>query len=373
MRKEIKSAVITGIIVVAAVAGIAYYFDSLDKSTGTSNVNLVKPLPANTSSISIDESQYPVVPDLTGITGYINTSPDNLPTQMKNKVVLYDFWTYSCINCLRTLPYLEAWNAKYADKGLLIIGVHSPEFEFEKDINNVKMAVQKYGITYPVVLDNNHQTWDAFNNRYWPAEYLTDYTGHIRHTHFGEGDYDQTETVIQQLLAERDQRLGLSVDSNMSLVNLQPHQFSDQQTPELYFGYDFAQGRSFIGNQEGFQPDKTVTYLLPSNLVQNDYYLQGDWQNLPDSMKLSSSDGKIVLPYYAKDVHIVASGPDTDVQVLLDGKPITSSDAGQDVQNGIVHVSENRLYTVVSSQQVATHTVTLIAKPGFQIYTFTFG
>ena len=373
MRKEIRSAAITGIVVVAVVAGIAYYFDSLDKQTSTTSLNPVQPPTANTSSGIIDESQYPVVPDLIGIAGYINTSPDDLKSQMQNKVVLYDFWTYSCINCLRTLPYLEAWNAKYADKGLLIIGVHSPEFEFEKDINNVKMATQKYGITYPVVLDSDHQTWDAFNNRYWPAEYLTDYTGHIRYTSIGEGDYDQTETAIQQLLSERAQHFGLNVDTDMSLVNLQPHQFSDQQTPELYFGYDFAQGRSFIGNQEGFQPENTVTYVLPSNLVQNNFYLEGDWLNLADSMKLSSENGKIVLPYYAKDVHIVAAGLDTDVQVLLDGQPITNSDAGQDVQNGIVHVSENRLYTVVSSQQAAAHTITLIAKPGFQIYTFTFG
>lgn len=373
MRKELKSAIITGIIVAGVVGGIAYYFNSLDKPLGSTNLNSIQPSSGNTSSVTIAESQYPVVPDLTGITGYINTSPDDLKSQMKNKVVLYDFWTYSCINCLRTLPYLEAWNEKYADKGLLIIGVHSPEFEFEKDINNVKMAVQKYNVKYPVVLDSNHQTWDAFSNRYWPAEYLTDYTGHIRHTNFGEGEYDQTETVIQQLLAERAQHLELSVDTNMSLVNLQPHQFSYQQTPELYFGYDFAQGRSFIGNQEGFQPDKVVTYSLPSNFVQDHFYLEGDWQNLADSMKLSSNSGKIVLSYYAKDVHIVVAGPDTDVQVLLDGQPITSSDAGHDVQNGTVHVSENRLYTVVSSQQAAAHTITLIAKPGFQIYTFTFG
>jgi thiol-disulfide isomerase/thioredoxin len=373
MRKEVKSAIITGIIVIGAVAGIGYYFNSLDKPVGNTNLNSTLLPSANTPSGTIDESQYPIVPDLTGITGYINTSPDNLKSQIKDKVVLYDFWTYSCINCLRTLPYLEAWNAKYADKGLLIIGIHSPEFEFEKDINNVKMAVQKYNITYPVVLDSDHQTWNAFSNRYWPAEYLTDYTGHIRHTNFGEGEYDKTETVIQQLLAERAQHLGLNINTNMSLVNLQPHQFSYQQTPELYFGYDFAQGRSFIGNQEGFQPGKIVTYSLPSNLAQDHFYLEGDWQNLADSMKLSSDNGKIVLPYYAKDVHIVATGPSIDVQVLLDGNPITSSDAGQDLQNDIVHVSENRLYTLVSSQQAAAHTITIIAKRGFQIYTFTFG
>ena len=370
MRKEIKSATIAGIVIVAAVVGIAYYFNSLDNPA--QNLNSAQIQTTNSSAL-IDENQYPLAPDLVGITGYVNTSPDELQSQMKNKVVLYDFWTYSCINCLRTLPYLKAWNEKYADSGLLIIGVHSPEFEFEKDINNVKMATQKYGIAYPVVLDSNHQTWDAFNNRYWPAEYITDYLGHVRHTHFGEGDYDQTEQIIQQLLAERAQHLGLNITTNMSLVNLQEHQFSDQQTPELYFGYGFAPGRSFIGNQEGFQPDKTVTYTLPSKFAQDHFYLDGDWQNLPDSMKLASNTGKIVLPYFAKDVHIVASGSNVAVQVLLDGKQVSSSDTGQDIQNSTAHISENRLYNIISSQQAGAHTLTLITKLGFQIYTFTFG
>ncbi len=370
MRKEIKNAAIAGIVVIAAIAGVAAYFMSLDKPGDMDNSVLTQPISGN---LTTDESQYPVAPSLVGISGYINTTPDELKNLTKNKVVLYDFWTYSCINCLRTLPYLEEWNAKYADKGLVIVGIHSPEFEFEKNIDNVKMAVQKYNIPYPVVLDSDHATWNAFDNRYWPAEYMTDYLGHIRHVHFGEGDYDQTEQTIQMLLNQRAHALGLDVNASMSLVNLQPHQFSDQQTPELYFGYDFATGRSFIGNQEGFHPNLTVTYTLPSNLQQDHFYLDGDWQNLSDSMKLSSDSGKIVLPYFAKDVHIVATGPGVDVQVLLDGNPVGSNDAGQDTQNGMVHVSENRLYNIISSPQAGSHTLTLIAKPGFQIYTFTFG
>ncbi|MDE1812973.1 MAG: redoxin domain-containing protein, partial [Thaumarchaeota archaeon] len=194
-----------------------------------------------------------------------------------------DFWTYSCINCIRTFPYLKAWNEKYADKGLLIIGVHSPEFEFEKDINNVKMAVTKYGLTYPTVLDNDHSTWDAFGNRYWPAEYLTDSLGHIRHTHFGEGSYDETEKVIQQLLDERNQRLGLNVTADQSLVDIKQHEFASLETPELYFGYNFASGRDFLGNSEGFQAEQTVTYALPLGVQQDHFYLEGQWQNLPDS------------------------------------------------------------------------------------------
>ena len=370
MRREIKNAIIAGIVVIVAVSSLAAYFMSLDKPGTGENSALTQSVSVNTTA---DESEYPLAPDLTGITGYVNTTPEELKSDMKDKVVMYDFWTYSCVNCIRTLPYLEDWNAKYADKGLLIIGIHSPEFEFEKNIANVRMAVQKYNVTYPVVLDSDHATWNAFGNRYWPAEYITDYLGHIRHVHFGEGDYAQTEQTIQALLNQRAHALGLEVNANMSLVNLQPHQFSDQQTPELYFGYEFAAGRNFLGNREGFHPNLTVTYTVPKELNRDHFYLGGDWQNLSDSMKLASDGGKIVLPYYAKDVHIVASGPGVDLKVLLDGKPVSRGDAGQDVQNGTAHISDNRLYNIISSSDAGSHTLTLDASPGFQIYTFTFG
>lgn len=375
MRNEIKTAAITVIIIAIAIGGIGYYFTTLDKQreniapiqeTRNQNPEVVHATP------QVDESQYPIAPNLVGISGYVNTTPEQLKTSMKDKVILYDFWTYSCINCIRTFPYLKAWNEKYADKGLLIVGVHSPEFEFEKDINNVKMAVAKYGLKYPVVLDNDHKTWDAFGNRYWPGEYLADSSGHIRHTHFGEGDYDETEKAIQQLLDERSQRLGLNVNVNSSLVDIKQHEFANQQTPELYFGYNFASGRDFLGNSEGFQAEQTVTYSLPSSLQQDHFYLEGQWENLPDGMKLVSQNGKIVLPYYAKDVHIVAANK-SDLQILLDGSPITSSYAGADVQDGIVHVSENRLYNLVSGSSAGQHTLTITAQPGFEIYTFTFG
>ena len=372
MKSEIRTAIITGVIIVGIVIGIAGYFMLLEKPQVDINNNL-STLPQNKSQIPADESTYPLAPDLIGIADYVNTTPDELKSAMKDKVVIYDFWTYSCINCIRTFPYLKAWNEKYADKGLLIIGIHSPEFEFEKDINNVKMAVAKYGLKYPVVLDNDHQTWQAFGNNYWPAEYITDYLGHIRHTHFGEGEYDQTEKVIQQLLDERAQRLGLNLNADGGLLDIKEHEFSNQQTPELYFGYDFSPGRDFIGNSEGFQPEKVVSYVLPSNLKQDHIYLVGQWKNLPDRMQTVSDNGKIVLPYYAKDVHIVAAGSDADIQILLDGKAITANDSGLDVKNGTVQISEHRLYNIVSSEQAGSHILTITAHPEFQIYTFTFG
>ncbi|HEX5358614.1 MAG TPA: redoxin domain-containing protein [Candidatus Nitrosotalea sp.] len=378
MRKEIKTAIIGAIIIVVAIGGLAVFFTSLDKTVASTGnqITVDKTNTGNSSSVQTtysDESNYPKAPDLVGISGYINTTPEQLQAKIKDKVVLYDFWTYSCINCIRTFPYLKAWNDKYADKGLLIIGVHSPEFEFEKDISNVKMATQKYGLTYPIVLDSDHVTWDAFSNRYWPAEYITDDLGHIRHTHFGEGDYDQTEKVIQQLLDQRAKRLGLDTTADQSLVNLQAHEFSLFQTPELYFGYDFAGGRNYLGNSGGFEPEKIVSYTIPSDLQKDHFYLDGQWQNLHDSMKLTSDNGKIVLPYTAQDVHIVASGTGTGIQILLDGKPVTSDDAGQDTKNGTAIISENRLYNIISSKQAGSHTVTIIGHPGFEIYTFTFG
>jgi len=378
MRKEIKTAIIGAVIIAVAIGGLAVFFTSLDKTVSVTGNQIItdKTNTGNSTGIQstyADESNYPKAPDLVGIAGYINTTPEELQAKIKDKVVLYDFWTYSCINCIRTFPYLKAWNDKYADKGLLIIGVHSPEFEFEKDLNNVKMAAQKYGLTYPIVLDSDHMTWDAFSNRYWPAEYITDDLGHIRHTHFGEGEYDQTEKVIQQLLDQRAKRLGLNTTADQSLVNLQAHEFSAFQTPELYFGYDFADGRNYFGNSEGFEPEKIVSYTMPSDLQKDHFYLDGQWQNLHDSMKLSSDKGKIILPYTAQDVHIVASGTGTGIQILLDGKPVTSDDAGLDTKNGTAVISENRLYNIISSKQAGSHTLTIIGHPGFEIYTFTFG
>jgi hypothetical protein len=225
-----------------------------------------------------------------------------------------------------------------------------------------------------VVLDSDHQTWSAFGNQYWPREYITDYQGYISHDHIGEGNYDETEKVIQSLLDERAQHLGMNMTaSTQPLVNIAQHQDVFNETPELYFGYSFASGRDYLGNSEGFQSDQVVTYTLPTQLNQDHFYLEGQWQNLQDSMKLVSDNGKIVLPYTAQDVHIVASGPGTTIQILLDGKPVTSDDAGQDTKDSMAMISENRLYNIISSKQAGSHTLTIISHPGFEIYTFTFG
>jgi len=377
MKAEIKTAIIMAVVLVAGIGGASAYFSSLEEPMLSNTQNQLestqKQAANNMPTVStIDKSGFKKAPDLVGIVGYINTSPEELKATMKDKVVLYDIWTYSCINCIRTLPYINAWNEKYADKGLLIIGIHSPEFEFEKDINNVKTAVENYGIKYPVVLDNDMKTWKAFENRYWPRKYIADSEGYIRYDHIGEGGYAETEKVVQQLLEERSQLLGLNVAAAQQLVDLEEHKFLASQTPELYFGYKFAFGRSQLGNSEGFKPDQIVTYFIPNNLQEDYFYLEGQWQNFEDRMKLVSENGRIVLPYFAKSVNIVAAGQ-SELQILLDDNPIKLDDAGTDVQDGLAHVSDERLYNIISTKEAASHTLTIVAKPGFEIYTFTFG
>lgn len=376
MKNELKTALVMGIILVVAIGGASAYFSSLDPQIQKTQNQSDESSQTQSKEISetpkIDKSRFKKAPELTGISGYINTTPEELKVVMKDKVILYDFWTYSCINCIRTLPYITAWNTKYADQGLLIIGIHSPEFEFEKDFNNVQTAVKQYNISYPVVQDNEMKTWKAFENRYWPRKYITDPEGYIRYDHIGEGGYAETEKIIQELLQERNQLLGLNTASAETLVDLEEHQFTASQTPELYFGYNFAFARNQLGNSEGFHPDQIVTYYLPEKLARDYFYLEGQWQNFGDRMKLVSENGKITLPYFAKSVNIVAAN-ESVLQILLDGKSITFENAGTDVQDGIVNISGDRLYNLISSRNAGTHTLTIIAKPGFEIYTFTFG
>ncbi|HSD05176.1 MAG TPA: redoxin family protein [Nitrosopumilaceae archaeon] len=373
MRTELKTALMMGIVLAIVIGSASTYFSSLEQSITSGNQENAQTQTSDKDIVSsIDKSRFKKAPDLVGISGYINTTPEDLKLKMKDSVILYDIWTYSCINCIRTLPYITAWNEKYSDQGLLIIGIHSPEFEFEKDINNVKMAVQQYGITYPVVLDNDMKTWKAFENRYWPRKYIADSEGYIRYDHIGEGDYDKTEKMIQQLLEERNKLLGLKITTEQPLVNLQVHQFSPEQTPEIYFGYNFAIGRNQLGNSEGFKPENIVSYSLPTKFEKDHFYLEGQWKNFEDRMRLESENGKIVLTYFAKSVNIVAAN-ESNLQVILDGNPVTPESAGYDVKDGILQVSGDRLYNIISTKEASAHTLTIVAQPGFDIYTFTFG
>ena len=396
MNRDNISALIMAIAVVSIITGFAIYFNSpyLNKaaSSGQQESNFI---PAsieskNGSTISqIDKSQFKKAPDFAKITGYINTEegrPINLK-DLKGKVVLVDFWTYSCINCIRTLPYLVDWNEKYADKGLIIVGVHSPEFEFEKNIDNVKAAVQKYGIKYPVIQDNDKGTWDAYQNRYWPRKYLVDNEGYIRYDHIGEGGYAETEKVIRSLLAERAAQTGISainLDTNTNTTtpkNVQSVDFTKVKTPELFFGYEFA--RAPLGNSEGFKPNQTVTYSVPqrSDLKPNTIYLIGDWKNNADNMELQSDTGRIALAYSAKSVNIVAGGKGEggggeELSISENGVALTNkSGRGIDLsEQGKLVVDGQRLYNLVMHEGYDWRSLIIDVKgKGFQIYTFTFG
>ena len=360
MRGEIKTAIVLGAVIMAAIGGMSAY------------LSVLEPAPA-TPGQPMDRSEFRTAPDMAGIAEYINTTPEDLARDIQGSVVLYDIWTYSCINCLRTLPFITAWDEKYSDHGLLIVGIHSPEFEFEKAPGNVRAAVQKYGIKYPVVMDNDWEMWNAFENRYWPRKYIADHEGYIRYDHIGEGAYPETERVIQQLLSERAAAIDEQMPADMDLVDIEAFQHTHSRTPELYLGYQLAFGRQHIGNPEGFRPNHTVKYGSPDTLQLHRFHMEGAWQNGPESMRLESESGVIHLLYVAKEVNIVAAGSGV-IGVYLDGRPIASGHAGADVEGHRMVISGPDLYRVVASETAGQHTLELrISGPGVEVFTYTFG
>lgn len=371
MDSGMKTAAILGGVILVVIFGITIGLSTIEE---TKFEPMDVKQESKSSNPTVDKSRFKRAPELVGIANYINTSPEELRNMMKDKVVLYDIWTYSCINCVRTIPHITAWNEKYSDDGLLIVGIHSPEFEFEKDLNNVKMAVEKHGITYPVVLDNDWETWKAFENRYWPRKYIADHEGYIRYDHIGEGAYDETERVIQKLLEERSSSLGINVASAEPLVDIKEFEHSSFRTPELYFGYKFAQGRNQLGNDEGFKPEQDVTYHSVDNVKQHYFYLDGTWKNLEGSMRLISEEGTIKLLYHAKEVNIVTENVG-ELEILLDEKPIDKKYAGKDLSlDKKLITNEAGLYNIIQSESASTHLLEIKVKnPGFEIYTFTFG
>ncbi|QLH06709.1 redoxin family protein [Nitrosopumilus ureiphilus] len=368
MKSEIKIALILGIVIAVGIGITSITLSTLDEKSETVIIQDVN------SNTKIDKSGFKIAPDLVGIAYYLNTTPEELKKQIKDKVVLYDIWTYSCINCIRTLPYITAWDDKYGDQGLLVVGIHSPEFEFEKNPENVKMAIDKHGIEYPVVMDNDMKTWKAFENRYWPRKYIADHEGYIRYDHIGEGGYQETEKIIQQLLEERASSLGIQMSSDASLVEIEEFEHTMFRTPELYFGHQFAQNRNQLGSDEGFQPGKIVTYSEPNKIDLHKFYLIGNWKNYDDSMELVSEKGSIKLSYNAKEVNIVTEN-NAELEIFLDGEPLPSEYAGKDITSkNILTVSEAGLYNIINSETSASHTIEIkVEGKGFQIFTFTFG
>lgn len=316
------------------------------------------------------------MPPLTGAVKWLNSAP--LTAQdLRGKVVLVDFWTYSCINCLRTLPYIEAWAKKYHDSGLVVIGVHSPEFAFERNVNNVAAAVHRLGVDYPVAIDNNYAIWRAFNNEYWPAHYFIDAQGRIRHHHFGEGDYAGSERIIQQLLREAG-----ATNVPGGLVNVdgkgvqQAPDMQDVDSPETYIGYDRAE-RFASGGMEVH--DRAHDYTAPPTLPLNGWGLSGTWTVGGQHATLASATGRIVYRFHARDLNLVL-GPRPDgkpvhFKVTLDGKAPGDAHGADVAPDGSGIIAGQRLYQLIrQSGDIRDHTFSIeFLDPGASAYAFTFG
>jgi len=302
--------------------------------------------------------------DFTGATGWINSAPltrDGL----KGKVVLVDFWTYSCINCIRTFPYLLDWYAKYKDYGFVIIGVHTPEFAFEHDTANVVQAVKQFGITYPVAQDNNYVVWNAYLNSYWPAEYLIDAQGQVRHYQFGEGNYDKTEQAIQALLAEAGHPVTAALTKRPS-VN-----FSANETPETYLGTDRQSG---FASPEPVAAGKVSNYTFPGIVALNNFAVSGSWDFEPQYAQDSAAGSKLTVHFFAQDVYLVMTSDQPSIVTITSLTP-NMANTSEDVNvQGEIMVSTSRLYHLVHFSNAVDGTIAVeFNSPGVRAFSFTFG
>ena len=330
-------------------------------------------IPANKpmkSSIDFDDSGVFNVsaykaPEITGIQDWINSEPLKI-SELKGKVVLIDFWTYSCINCIRTQPYLKQWYETYHNKGFEIIGVHAPEFAFERVKSNVQQASKDAGLTYPIALDNEFATWRAYQNQYWPATYLIDKDGKVRRTHFGEGEYEQQENAIRQLLAEDTSTLPSSTTTGSELSSA-----SRQQSPEIYLGLERSE---FYGGDS--QMAGTHDYKISNPPYESTWTIGGKWKTDEESI-MTNGDGVLKIRLSAKDVYLVAEshGGSDDIDIFVDGKSVGSIDsAGSNVIGSTVTVSNARLYHIVSFDTFQRDAlIELRVKNGVQMNAFTFG
>ncbi|WP_336966973.1 cytochrome c biogenesis protein DipZ [Brevundimonas aurantiaca] len=375
-----------GVLVLVGVAAIALGLDTglLTRISAAGTGRLEQALlttvgrgvPTNTAPADLNNLPVEgVMPPLSGATTWIN-SPPLTREQLRGKVVVVDFWTYSCINCLRALPYVRAWAEKYKDQGLVVIGVHTPEFAFEKSEANVREAVARLGVAYPVAMDNDFAVWRAFKNQYWPAHYFIDAQGRIRHHHFGEGDYDGSERVIQQLLKEAG-----AADVASDLVQVQAQgaeaaaDMAQLASPETYVGYARAENFRSPG---GFARDAVKTYG-PAALRLNDWSLTGPWRVTREHAALTAPGGSLAFRFKARDLHLVMGPGQGDAgvrfRVRIDGAA-PGSDAGSDIDvEGQGRIDRQRLYQLVrQSGPVGERTFEIeFLDPGVQVFAFTFG
>ena len=300
--------------------------------------------------------------------------------ELRGRPVLIDFWDYTCLNCLRTLPYLKEWHKRYKDLGLVIVGVHAPEFSFAHNAEHVRRAVASEGLEYPIVVDNEYAVWQAYANRYWPAKYLVDREGKLRYYHFGEGAYDRTEAAVQTLFREASPEIILPGLVEPLRDEDKPGAVCYRVTPELYLGYQ----RGRIGNTAGIEPDKPATYRDIGKHAEGYFFLEGDWLLAAESAARpvgATGESRLHLRYMAKEVNLVMmppyAGGEGRLELLQDGPPLAEGDLGADARieggNAVVVVSTPRMYRLVNNQEIDTHELTLVTKSdGLSLYAFTF-
>lgn len=371
MSKQTVTLVVVVVLIVGAIAFLQSRKTSIDVSEIQRQAEIVVPgLSTSEKSEKYDRAREFVNPS-----GFLNAEPFELRDYIGKSVILLDIWTYSCINCQRTLPYITEWDRKYRDDGLLVVGLHSPEFEFEKDRENVEDAIRRFNIEYPVVQDNDFGTWHAYGNRYWPRKYLIDIDGFVVYDHIGEGAYEETERRIKELLAERAERLEEAVEIDTTISDIAvPDAVTElgPRSPETYFG---AWRNSNFGNGD---PGMLGGFRLaaPEKIVPNIFYLDGAWNIHREYAENAEGQARLIYRYQGDKVFMVARAENgATLRLLHDGVPIGAA-AGADVNtDGSVFVDEERLYKLVDNPDgPGEHTLEIIADdPGFHIFTFTFG
>ena len=379
IRRGLGAAVLAGVVAIALGLDTGFLTRLSTASTNRIEQTLLDGagLGRRITTTAVAGSDLPVegaMPELNGAPLWLN-SPPLTREQLRGKVVLIDFWTYSCINCLRALPYVKAWAEKYAASGLVVIGMHAPEFAFEKDPANVRRAVRNLGVTYPVALDNDLAIWQAFNNQYWPAHYFIDAEGRIRYHHFGEGAYDRSEAVIRQLLEEAGRKNVPGGIVDPKAQGAQAPGATDARTShETYAGY--GRGANFASGNVRMDESAVYETALPLRLHQ--WGLTGQWTIGKEMSKLDAPGGKISFRFHARDLHLVlgpgADGKPVRFKVTLDGQPPGDSHGVDTAADGGGTVQDQRLYQLIRLKDAGEHTFTIeFADPGVQAFAFTFG
>jgi thiol-disulfide isomerase/thioredoxin len=310
---------------------------------------------------------------------WLNSPPLSF-RQLRGRVVVVDFWDYTCVNCLRTLPYVQAWHERYRDRGLTVIGVHTPEFTFAQYEANVERGIREFGLTYPVVVDSNREIWKSFANRYWPTKYLLDQESYLRYGHFGEGAYAETERMIQELLHEVDASLVLPPVMEPLREEDHPGAVCYRPTGELYLGN--ARGR--IGNPGGFKEDSVADYEFSGPMQDNSFYANGRWASTAEYFEaVGDGEHSLKLRYEASGVNLVMAAPrggSAEVQILQDGKPLTPAQATKDIRfrnqtaepQSYITVDAARMYALVVNPDFGEHELELVCSPGVAAFAFTF-